>query len=114
MKFITESDGAIIFTVKVVPRASKSEIVGEAEGAIKIRIAAPPVDNAANIELIKLLSKFFEVSKSRIEIIGGETGKTKRLKISNLSVENFRAIWQAKNGRDIFSLSSNQKNKREN
>ena len=41
---LAEKDGAIIFNVRVVPRASKSEIVGELDGALKIRIASPPVD----------------------------------------------------------------------
>lgn len=92
----TEINGAVVFMVKAVPRSSKSEIVGAIEGALKIRIAAPPIDSAANEELVKLLSKFFGVSKSRIEIIGGENSKTKRIKIADLSGEKFLAILQAK------------------
>lgn len=91
-----EKDDAITFTVKVVPRASKSEIVGELDGALKARIASPPVDGAANAELIKLLAKTFGVSKSNIEITGGPTSKIKQIKITNIDAENFRAILQAK------------------
>ncbi len=79
----TQKDDAVIFNVRVVPRASKSEIVGEHGGALKIRIAAPPVDGAANAELIKVLAKKFGVSKSSVEIIGGQTSKMKKVKISN-------------------------------
>ena len=61
----------IFFDVKVVPRSSKSEIVGELGGALKIKLKSPPVDGAANAELVKLLSKTFGVSKSEIEIVGG-------------------------------------------
>jgi uncharacterized protein (TIGR00251 family) len=86
---LTEKSGAVVFNVRVVPRASKSEIVGELDGALKVRIASPPVDGAANSELIKLLSKAFGVSKSEVEIIGGQTSKTKQVKISNLTAENF-------------------------
>ena len=86
---LTEKDGAVSFGVRVVPRASKSEIVGEHDGALKVRIASPPVDGAANAELIKLLSKTFGVSKSEVEIIAGQASKTKQLKISNLTAENF-------------------------
>ena len=50
----TEKDGAVIFTVRVAPRASKTEIVGKFDGALKIRIASPPVDGAANAELSSL------------------------------------------------------------
>lgn len=68
-------------TVRVVPRASQSEIVGEYDGALKIRLAAPPVDGAANAELIKVLAKFFEVPRNAVEILSGETSKTKQIRI---------------------------------
>ncbi len=97
----TETDGALIFTVRVVPRASESEIVGEFGGALKVRIASPPVDGAANIELVKLLAKTFGTAKSSVEIISGQTSKTKQIKIS---AENPGAVLQAKIGRDIFKL----------
>jgi uncharacterized protein len=83
----TEKNGAIIFNVRVVPRASKSEIVGELGGALKVRIASPPVDGAANAELIKILAKTFGVSKSEVEIISGQTSKLKQIKIANLTAE---------------------------
>ncbi|CAN5777891.1 DUF167 family protein YggU [soil metagenome] len=85
----TEKDGAIFFNVKVVPRSSKSEIVGELDGALKVKLKSPPVDGAANAELVKVLSKTFGVSKSEIEIIGGQTSKLKQIKISNLESEFF-------------------------
>jgi uncharacterized protein (TIGR00251 family) len=49
--------GTLIFNVLVVPRASRSEIVGEHNGALRVRIAAPPVDGAANEELIRTLAR---------------------------------------------------------
>lgn len=89
---LTKKDNALVFTVKVVPRASKSEIVGELDGALRVRIASPPVDGAANAELVKLLAKTFGVSKARVDIIAGETSKTKKVKISNIDSENFTKI----------------------
>ena len=86
---LTEKSGAVIFNVRVVPRASKSEIVGELDGALKVRIASLPVDGAANAELVKLLSKAFGVSKSQVEIVGGQTSKSKQVKIVDLSAEKF-------------------------
>ena len=88
----TEKEGAVIFTVRVVPRASKSEIVGEMDGALKIRIASPPVDGAANAELIKILAKSFDVSKSAVEIIAGQSSKTKSIKIVGLNAEKLVKI----------------------
>lgn len=75
--------------MRVVPRASKSEIVGELDGVLKIRIASPPVDGAANAELIKLLAKTLNIPKSSVEIISGQTSKTKQVKIANLKAEKF-------------------------
>jgi len=91
-----ERDGAVIFTVRVVPRASDSKIVGEYDGVLKVRLAAPPVDGAANAELIKLLAKSFGVAKSAIEIVSGQTAKTKQVRILGLNGENFTSVLQAK------------------
>lgn len=89
---LTEKEGAVVFNVRVVPRASRSEIVGEHDGALKVRIASAPVDGAANTELIKLLAKQFGVAKSDVEIVGGETSKTKRIKIINTTKRHFEQI----------------------
>jgi len=52
-----EEGGALFFTVRVVPRASKSSIAGERDGALRVRVAAPPVEGAANEELTRLLAQ---------------------------------------------------------
>lgn len=87
-----ESDNAIIFDIRVIPRSSRSEIVGEHDGALKVKLASPPVDGAANAELIKLFAKKFGVSKSDVEIVSGETSKNKRIKIINLSKSKFDEV----------------------
>ena len=81
----TEKDGAFVFAVRVIPKSSKSEIVGQLNGALKIKIKAPPVDGAANAELIKVLAKRLEVSKSAVEITSGQTSKQKQVRISGIS-----------------------------
>jgi uncharacterized protein (TIGR00251 family) len=58
--------GSVTIDVRVIPRASRSEVVGLHDGALKVRLAAPPVDGAANAELIKLLAKKFGVAKSEV------------------------------------------------
>jgi uncharacterized protein (TIGR00251 family) len=89
---IIEKDGTVIFKVCVVPRSSRSEIVGEHYGALKVRLTSPPVDGAANAELIKLMAKKFAVSKGEVEILSGETSKNKRIKIANLSQLRFEEV----------------------
>lgn len=68
--------------IKVIPRSSKNEIVGEmTNGAIKIKLTAAPVDGEANKKLITLLSKEWNIPKSCITIIKGEKGKEKVIEI---------------------------------
>ena len=70
--------------IKVSPRSSKNEVVKVSEGEYKVKITAPPVDGQANEALIKLLAKFFGVSKSAINIVGGKTAKIKMVDIAGL------------------------------
>ena len=70
--------------VRVTPRASREEITGERNGAITIKLTAPPVKGAANKALLALLSKRLGVPKSALEITGGETARLKRLRVEGL------------------------------
>ena len=88
-----ENDNSVVFMVRVVPGASKSEIIGEHDGALKVRIASPPVDGAANAQLIKLLSQVFDVSKDLVEILSGQTSKLKRVKISGAKLSILTEIF---------------------
>ena len=82
----------MIFNIRVVPRASKSEIVGEVEGNLKVRISAPPVDGAANEEVVRLLAKAFGVAKSNVAIVSGQTSKTKRIRITGVTAAQLQTI----------------------
>lgn len=79
-----EKDGRLTFKVRVVPRASRSEIVGEHDSALRVRIAAPPVDGAANEELVRTLAQAFKVARSAIEIIAGHTSKLKTVRVTGV------------------------------
>ena len=81
----TPTKGALILKVQVVPRASQSEIVGEHNGALRVRIAAPPVDGAANEELIRTLARAFKVPRRDIEIISGHSSKIKQVSVKNMT-----------------------------
>jgi len=88
----SEINGALVFKVQVVPRASRSEIVGEHDGALRVRIAAPPVDGAANQELIRTLARAFGVSRSAIEITSGQTSRRKEVRVGGASSEVLRRL----------------------
>ncbi len=70
--------------IKVTPRSSKNEIVGELpDGTFKIKLKAPPVDGEANVELIKFLSKEWKIPKSNIKILKGQTSRNKLIEITD-------------------------------
>jgi uncharacterized protein len=89
---VTENKDSIIFGVRVIPRSSKSEIVGEYDECLKVKLTSPPIDGEANSELVKLLAKVLGVSKSDISIVNGLTSKTKQIKILNITQESFLSI----------------------
>jgi len=88
----SEKDGCLTFQVYVVPRASRSEIAGEHNGALRVRLAAAPVDGAANRELVALLAKALKVSRRAVKINFGHTSKTKRVTVSNCKPETLSTI----------------------
>ncbi len=76
----TTAEG-IVFSIYVQPRASANAVSGLHENAVKIRLTAPPVDNAANKMCIKFLSGQLKIPASRMEIIAGHAGRNKKVLI---------------------------------
>lgn len=71
--------------IRVTPRTSKNEISEILnDGTVKIRLTAPPVEGKANEALVEFLSKILGVSKSRIEIVAGQTGRDKLVTITDM------------------------------
>ncbi len=83
LKLINTEEG-ISLPVLVVPRSGKNEIAGVLEGRLKIRITAPPVDGAANRELITFLARLLGINRSSICLQKGSKGKRKLLKIKGI------------------------------
>ncbi|MBA7588659.1 hypothetical protein ES708_30724 [subsurface metagenome] len=79
----------IIIKVKIVPGSSKNKIIGAYNDALKISITAPPVEGKANKKCIAYLAKYFDVAKSKIEIISGKNSKNKLIKIYDISQKEF-------------------------
>lgn len=72
------------FAVRVQPRASRSGVAGEIDGALKLRLAAPPVDGEANEELIRYLAKLFGLPRANVALVSGATTKNKVVRISGI------------------------------
>ena len=88
----TYENEKLTFNVQVVTRASRNEIVGVHNQTVKIRIAAPPVDGAANDELIRTLAKTFGVSRTDVTIVRGHSSKLKTVAIKGGTVQRLAAI----------------------
>jgi len=84
---ITKIENGIKISVRVVPNASRCEIVGLIDDVFKIKLDVPPVDGKANAKCVKFLSKLLGVSKSSVEIASGEKSRTKTLLIRGNSDE---------------------------
>ena len=82
---INETDTAVTIKVRAQPRAPRTEIIGEHDGAIKIKLAAAPVNGKANEECRRFLAKLFGVSATSVEIISGESSRDKVVRIQNIS-----------------------------
>lgn len=79
---IEETENGVRFRVRVTPRASRTEAIGfDAEGRLRVRVAAPPVDGAANEALIAWLSRALKCPKSRIHVRSGQAGRSKTIEI---------------------------------
>ena len=82
----------ITLEVRVVPRARKTECAGFRDDALVIRLAAPPVEGAANDALIDFLSSALRVPRRAVHILSGDRGRRKRVAIEGVTHEQIRAL----------------------
>jgi uncharacterized protein (TIGR00251 family) len=85
-----EGSGEITFHVRVQPRASRDALGGEREGALVVRLTAPPVDGAANEALTRILGRALGVAPSAVRIASGASGRRKRVAVSGIDAATAR------------------------
>ena len=88
---INETDRGLEVRLHVQPRARRCEIAGMFNGALKVKIAAPPVDDAANRAIIEFFSDLLSIPKSSLRILAGSRSREKTLEIRGFSLHEFRA-----------------------
>jgi len=81
-----ETPDGLRLQVHIQPNGKKNEVLGEYNGALKIRIHAPPLEGKANEELVKFLAKVFLVKRSDIKIIRGDQSRSKLMEIKNIGL----------------------------
>jgi uncharacterized protein (TIGR00251 family) len=79
-----EGSAGAVLEVLVQPRASRTRVVGEHDGRLKIQLAAPPVDGEANAALLAFLADALGVKRADVTLLAGETGRRKRVRIAGL------------------------------
>jgi uncharacterized protein (TIGR00251 family) len=82
--------------VRVIPRARRTGLAGTRDNALLVRLTAPPVDGAANAQLIELLAAVFGIPKGRISISAGEQSRTKRVLLRGVDADTARSRLQAR------------------
>jgi uncharacterized protein (TIGR00251 family) len=80
-----QASGTISFRLRVQPRASRDEIAGEREGALKVRLRAPAVEGRANDALVEFLAQLLKRPKAAVRILSGDRSRTKRVEISGVT-----------------------------
>lgn len=82
---IEATDSGVIVDVRVVPRSGRSGLAGTRDGALLVRLNAPPVDGAANAELLDVIARALGVPKRAVTIVSGERAKQKRVKVDGVT-----------------------------
>lgn len=88
---IREEGDVLVFRVFVLPKSSRNQISGEHDGALKVKLTAPPVENAANKLCVSYLAKCLGLPKSSLEIAAGHTGRNKQIRVHCASNPGGRA-----------------------
>jgi hypothetical protein len=82
----TASPGGVRINVQVQPRASRTEVVGFHGEAIKVRVAAPPVDGAANEAIIRFFADRLDVGRHQVRVVRGASGRRKVVEIDGIGL----------------------------
>ena len=91
MPWLSSDGDGVVLTLHIQPGAKKTEVVGRHGDALKIRLAAPPVDGKANAALIAFLSAQVGAGKTAITLLSGESSRAKRVRIAGVSEGLVRA-----------------------
>lgn len=86
---INDTPTGVRVEVRVQPRSSRNLIVGEQNGALKIKLTSPPVDGAANTALVDFLASSLKISRQNINLLKGATSRNKLIEIDGISSTEF-------------------------
>jgi uncharacterized protein len=85
-------EGSVILAVRVQPRASKDEIAGVMEGALKVRLRAPALEDRANGALCEFLAELLKTPKAAVRILSGHHSRSKRVEVRGVTEQQILAL----------------------
>ena len=83
---------SVRFRVRLQPRASRNEIVGAVDGALRVRLHAPPVDGAANEALVAFLADAMSIPRRGVRIVTGATSRTKTIEVDGITAADVERL----------------------
>jgi hypothetical protein len=86
-----ETASGVSFTVRLQPKAKKTALVAELDGALKVAVTAPPIEGRANEALIRFLAELLKVARSSVTIAAGASSRNKVIRIEGLTAEQVRS-----------------------
>lgn len=89
---LTRRTSGVRFSVHVQPRASRNEVTGVHNGALRVRLQAPPVDGAANAALVELLAGSLGVPRRSVRVIAGETARLKIVDVDGIAPDDVQRL----------------------
>jgi len=93
--FLRPVDGGVELSVLVQPRSSRSRFVGAHGDRLKVALAAPPVEGAANAELIDLVAETFGLARRDVLVVSGQTSRRKTLRLVGLDAARFEVVMKS-------------------
>ncbi len=91
---IQERNGVVVVAVRVQPRASQNDVAGEMNGALKIRLQAPALENRANEALVEYLALLLKTPRAAVRILSGERSRIKRVEIRGVTKQQVLGLLQ--------------------
>lgn len=92
MLSVEEREGAVVFKVRVQPRASRNELAGTYGDALRLRIAAPPVEGQANEACCAFLARLLGVPRGKVAVVGGHTSRTKLVRVEGVTAQRVLSL----------------------
>jgi len=93
--WVTSVPGGVSILVAASPRASRTEAAGIAAGRLRVRIAAPPVEGAANEELVRFLARLLRVPRSAVTVTAGSAGRRKTVVVRGVGAAAAQGLLEA-------------------